>query len=187
MRNYLTASAAAQYHVSQCFVNKTTNNIDYKKLWEFLCTCQLYWNSCASFQKVTLMQILTMKDTEFTSKHLIKITDCQDTLHAGQNAQHQHNVAVLTDTTGHSHNDISTTLSALDDHAHPDELALETANLAQPPSACCVQVLQADGTYCTCSSKHWTAFHPGPCPQQALTSCKGDGTHCIPHASDCPN
>ena len=42
MRNYLAASAAAQYRVSQCFVNKTTNNIDYKKLWEFLCTCQLY-------------------------------------------------------------------------------------------------------------------------------------------------
>ena len=42
MRNYLTTSAAAQYHMSQCFVDKSTSNRDYKKLWEFLCMCQLY-------------------------------------------------------------------------------------------------------------------------------------------------
>ena len=125
--------------------------------------CQLYCNSSAAFQKITLMQILTMKDADFMSEHLVEIADRQDTLHQGQNAQHQRNVAALTDTTGHTHDDISTTLSALND-LHPDEPALETANLAQPPSKCCVQVLQPDGTYKPCGGNHWTAFHPGPCP-----------------------
>ena len=110
------------------------------------------------------MQILTMKDTEFTSEHLIEITDRQDALHTGQNMQHQHNVAALADHTGHSQDDILTVLSTLNDQAHPDELTMETTNLTQLLSACCVQVLQADGSYCACGGKHWTAFHPGPCP-----------------------
>ena len=88
MRNYLTASTAAQYCVSQCFVNKTTNDVDYKRLWDFVCTCELYQNSSAAFQKVALMQILTMNDTEFTSEHLVEIADRQGALHARQNVQH---------------------------------------------------------------------------------------------------
>lgn len=136
---------------------------------------------------VALMQIMTMKDVDFTSERLIEIADCQDALHAGQHAQHQHNVAAIADHTGHSQDDISTTLSALDDQADPDDLTLESAHLTQPPSACRVPVLQADGSYRPCGGKHWTAFHPGPCPRRALTGCKGDGTCRIPHDSNCPN
>ena len=76
------------------------------------------------------MQIMTMKDSEFTSEHLVQIADRQDALHAGQHAQHQHNVAALADHIGHSQDDISTALSALDDQAHPDNPTLESANLA---------------------------------------------------------
>ena len=186
MRQYLAASAAAQYRVAQCFADKSTHVVDYKRLWDFVCTCQLYKNASAAFQKIALTQILTMKDTEFTSEHLGQIADRQDTLHQGQNAQHQHNVAALADTTGHTHDDISTALSALDD-PHPDGPTLETANLAQPPSKCRVQVKQPDGTFKPCGGNHWTAYHPGPCPRRALTGCKGDGTRRVAHDSNCPN
>ena len=72
MRNYLAASAAAQYCMTQCFIDKSSGNVDYKKLWDFLCTCQLYRNSCAAFQKVALCGPHADHDHEGCRLHLGK-------------------------------------------------------------------------------------------------------------------
>ena len=87
MRDYLAASSAAQYRVAQCFVDKNTNAVNYERLWKFLGTCQLFCNSCTSFQKVSLMQIMTLQDKEFTSERLVEIADRQDALSTGRNAR----------------------------------------------------------------------------------------------------
>ena len=93
------------------FVDAATQRINYEKLWRFLSTIQLFRNSCAAFQKVALMQIMTMQDGKFTSKNLVEIADHQDALNAGQNAQHNHHIATLADQLGHSNDDITTALS----------------------------------------------------------------------------
>ena len=131
MRDYLAASSAAQYRVTQCFVDNNTKRVDYGKLWKFLGTCQLFRNSCSAFQKVALMQIMTMQDGKFTSQRLVEIADRQDALNAGQHAQHQHHVAALTDQLGHSNDDIAAALSALDEPTHSDHADLDTAQAAE--------------------------------------------------------